>query len=82
MTAKSVFEFSLPDIIYAEMVRRGMFPSAVACPECGAPATFRDDHMAARFECVKCEHAIAALYADKALAPMLGDDFVPAIDYA
>jgi len=82
MTAKSVCEFALPDLIYIEMHRRHMMPHSIACPECGAPATFRDDNLAARYECIKCEHAIAAMYADAALVEMLGDDFCPPLHLA
>lgn len=77
MIPKSVGEFALPDLIYIEMHKRGMMPHSIACPECGAPSTFRDDGLAARYECVKCQHAIAAMYADAAMVEMLGDDFCP-----
>lgn len=77
MMPKSVGEFTLPDCIYVEMHRRKMMPHSIACPECGAPATFCDDGLAARYECIKCDHATAAMYADAALAKMLGDDFCP-----
>jgi len=44
----------------------GVIPQAINCPFCGLYAPFKDDQMAARYECPR-GHATAAMLADGAV---------------
>jgi len=48
---------------YRDQAAQGLIPQAVQCSDCDSPATFRDDVFAARYECLDCGHAIAAMWA-------------------
>jgi len=59
---------ALSDEGYRNMVALGMMPPYITCPECGETATFQEDRLAARYECQRCGHAVAAMYADPVVA--------------
>lgn len=61
-------DLAMTDQGYRNMVAAGMMPPYITCPECGNTATFRDDDLAARYECQRCGHAVAAMYADPVVA--------------
>ena len=61
-------DLSQNDQGYRDMVALNTMPDRVTCPDCGGMATFQDDHLAARYECQQCGHAVAAMYADAAVA--------------
>jgi uncharacterized protein (DUF983 family) len=61
-------DLSLTDQGYRNMVASRMMPPYITCPECGDTATFRTDDLAARYECQRCGHAVAAMYADPVVA--------------
>lgn len=53
---------SITDNVWREMFRDRALPPAVWCAECRGRATFRDDHMAARYECVNCGHSVHPMW--------------------
>ena len=61
-------DFALTDQGYRNMAAARMMPPYITCPECGGTATFREDRLAARYECQRCGHAVAAMYADPVVA--------------
>jgi predicted RNA-binding Zn-ribbon protein involved in translation (DUF1610 family) len=61
-------DLALTDRGYRNMVALGMMPQRLTCPDCGGTATFREDRLAARYECLRCGHAVAAMYADPCVA--------------
>lgn len=57
------FQAAFSDEVYRGLVAADFMPKIVICAKCGGMATFRDDLLAARYECLTCGHAMAAMWA-------------------